>query len=144
VYSTPRFENDFEVTGSVSVELYASSTAVDTDFTAKLVDVWPNGFAQNLTDGIIRARYRDSAETPTFMNPDHVYKFTIELWGTSNVYLRGHRLSLEISSSNFPRFDRNLNTGEQASNGTRFVKATNTIYHDSQHPSAVVLPVVPP
>jgi putative CocE/NonD family hydrolase len=143
VFSTPPFKEDFEVTGPVSVDLYASSSAVDTDFTAKLVDVWPNGFAQNLTEGILRARYRNSSERVEFLNPGETYKLALDLWATSNVFLKGHKLRLEISSSNFPRFDRNLNTGEEASRGTRWVKATNTIVHDREHPSAVVLPVVP-
>jgi len=142
VYTTPAFKQDFEVTGPVSLELYAGSSAVDTDFTAKLVDVWPNGFAQNLTEGILRGRYRNSQEPPEFLNPGEVYKLTIDLWATSNVFLAGHKLRLEVSSSNFPRFDRNLNTGEDAARSTRFVKATNTIYHDREHPSALILPVV--
>lgn len=144
VYSTPAFERDTEITGPISLELFAKSTAVDTDFTAKLVDVAPDGFAQNLTEGIMRARYRDSQEKPVFMNPGQVYKFTIDLWSTSNVFLKGHVLRLEVSSSNFPRFDRNLNTGEATGAGENYVAATNTIYHDAQHPSALVLPVVPP
>jgi hypothetical protein len=143
VYTTPPLEADTEITGFISLEVYASSTAVDTDFTAKLVDVWPNGFAQNLTDGIQRARYRVSQQKPELMQPGQVYKLTIDAGATSNVFLSGHRLRLEVSSGNFPRFDRNLNTGEDQASGTRIVKATNTIYHDSQHPSAVVLPVVP-
>ncbi len=141
VYTTSAFDADFEVTGPVSVDLYASSSAVDTDFTAKLVDVWPNGFAQNLTEGIVRARYRKSQEKPEFMNPNEVYRFSIDLWATSNVFLRGHRLRLEISSSNFPRFDRNLNTGEDQGRSTHWVKATNWVYHDRTHPSALILPV---
>ena len=116
---------------------------MDTDFTAKLVDVWPNGFAQNLTEGIVRARYRNGQEKPELMNPGETYKFTIDLWATSNVFLAGHKLRLEISSSNFPRFDRNLNTGEDQAQATRMVKATNTIVHDRDHPSALILPVVP-
>ncbi len=143
VYTTPAFDTDFEVTGPVGVDLYASSSAVDTDFTAKLVDVWPNGFAQNLTEGIVRARYRNSPEKPEFMNPNEVYKFSIDLWATSNVFLKGHRLRLEISSSNFPRFDRNLNTGEEQGRSTHWVKATNWVYHDRDHPSALVLPIAP-
>jgi putative CocE/NonD family hydrolase len=127
----------------VSVELYANSSAVDTDFTGKLVDVWPNGFAQNLTEGILRARFRDSREKPEFLNPGQVYKLTLDLWATSNVFKPGHRLRLEISSSNSPRFDRNLNTGEDAAVSAHFVKATNSIYHDSGHPSALVLLVMP-
>jgi putative CocE/NonD family hydrolase len=142
VFTTPAFKQDFEVTGPVSLEVYATSSAVDTDFTGKLVDVWPNGFAQNLTEGILRMRYRDSREKPEFMNPGEVYKVAIDLWSTSNIFKAGHRLRLEISSSNFPRFDRNLNTGEPAAFSSRMVKATNTIYHDREHPSALVLPVV--
>jgi putative CocE/NonD family hydrolase len=143
VYSTPEFKEDCEVTGPVSAEIYASSSAVDTEFTSKLVDVWPSGFAQNLAEGILRARFRNSQEKAEFMNPGEIYKLNIDLWGTSNVFLRGHRLRLEISSSNFPRFDRNLNSGEDPAHATRWVKATNTIYHDSEHPSALILPLVP-
>jgi putative CocE/NonD family hydrolase len=143
IYSTPPLVQDVEVTGPVSVELYAKSSAVDTDFTAKLVDVGPDGFAQNLTEGIIRARYRNSQENPEFMNPGEVCKLNIDLWSTSNVFRKGHVLRLEISSSNFPRFDRNLNIGEDARFAQRFVSATNAIYHDAEHPSALVLPIVP-
>ena len=143
VYTTPAFKHDLEVTGPVTLELYASSSAVDTDFTAKLVDVWPNGFAQNLTEGVLRARYRNSQEQPEMMNPGEVYKLAVDLWATSNVFLAGHRLRLEVSSSNFPRFNRNTNTGEDPGQATRLVKATNTVYHDGDHPSALVLPVVP-
>jgi putative CocE/NonD family hydrolase len=144
IYSTPAFAQDTEITGPVSLDFFAKSTAVDTDFTAKLVDVAPDGFAQNLTEGIIRARYRDSQEKPTLMNPGQVYKFTIDLWSTSNVFLKGHVLRLEVSSSNFPRFDRNLNTGEVQGAGAHYTPATNTIYHDAEHPSVLVLPVVAP
>ena len=142
VYTTPAFEQDTEVTGPMRLELYASSSAVDTDFTGKLVDVSPDGYARNLTEGILRARYRGSREKPELMNPGQVYKLTISLWSTSNVFLAGHRLRLEVSSSNFPRFDRNLNTGEAQGNSASFMKATNTVYHDRAHPSALVLPVV--
>jgi hypothetical protein len=142
VYTTPPFEQDTEVTGPVRLELYASSSAVDTDFTGRLVDVWPNGYAQNLTEGILRARYRDSREKAELMNPGQVYKFNLSLWSTCNVFLAGHKLRLEVSSSNFPRFDRNLNTGQEPESSARFVKATNMVYHDRAHPSALVLPVV--
>jgi putative CocE/NonD family hydrolase len=144
VYSTASMTEDTEVTGPVSLELFGTSSAVDTDFAAKLVDVGPDGFAQNLTEGIVRARYRDSREKPVLMNPGQVYKFSIDLWSTSNVFRKGHVLRLEISSSNFPRFDRNLNTGEDAAFAQRFVSATNAVYHDSEHPSALLLPVVLP
>jgi putative CocE/NonD family hydrolase len=144
IYSTPVLTQDMEVTGPVSLEFYAKSSAVDTDFTAKLVDIWPNGFAQNLTEGIIRARYRESQEKPELMTPGQVYKFDLDLWSTGNVFRKGHVLRLEVSSSNFPRFDRNLNTGESATNSEHFVSATNIIFHDAEHPSALILPVVGP
>jgi len=143
VYSSGALSHDLEVTGPVSLELYAKSSAVDTDFTAKLVDVWPNGFAQNLTEGIIRARYRDSRYKAALMNPGEMYKFKIDLWATSNVFRQGHKLRVEVSSSNFPRFDRNLNTGQSAASSSAYVTATNTILHDTEHPSALVLPVLP-
>jgi len=143
VFTTPALAKDLEVTGPVTLDLYASSSAVDTDFTGKLVDVWPNGFAQNLTEGILRLRYRSSQEKPELAKPGETYHVTVDLWATSNVFLAGHKLRLEVSSSNFPRFDRNLNTGEEQAGGTRMSKATNVIYHDKAHPSALVLPVVP-
>jgi putative CocE/NonD family hydrolase len=143
VFTTLAFAKDTEVTGPVTLDLYASSSAVDTDFTGMLVDVWPNGFAQNLTSGILRMRYRNSQEKAELTNPGETYHLTVDLWATSNVFLAGHKLRLEVSSSNFPRFDRNLNTGEIQARGTRMVKATNVIYHDKAHPSALILPVVP-
>ena len=143
IYSTPPLKEELEVTGPIRAEIYASSSAVDTDFTVRLVDVWENGFAQNLTDGILRARYSKSPENAEFLNPGEIYKFTIDLGATSNVFLAGHKLRIEITSSNFPRFERNTNTGEDPSRSTRMVKATNTVYHDREHPSALILPVVP-
>jgi putative CocE/NonD family hydrolase len=143
VYTTPAFAKDTEVTGPVSLDLYVSSSAVDTDFTGMLVDVWPNGFAQNLTSGILRLRYRNSQEKPEAANPGETYHITVDLWATSNVFLAGHKLRLEVSSSNFPRFDRNLNTGEEQARGTRMVKATNVIYHDKLRPSALVVAILP-
>lgn len=143
VYSTAPLTKDLEITGPISLEVFIKSSAVDTDFTAKLVDVWPNGFAQNLTEGIIRARYRDSQEKPEWMNPGQIYKLRIDLWATSNVFRKGHTLRLEVSSSNFPRFDRNLNSGLEAGISQQTVSATNIIYHDDQHPSALIVPIVP-
>ncbi len=143
VYTTQAFQRDFEVTGPVSLELYVSSSAKDTDFTTKLVDVWPNGYAQNLTEGILRMRYRNTQEKVEMMTPGAVYPITVDMAGTSNVFLAGHRLRLEVSSSNFPRFDRNLNTGEEQASSSRMVKATNTVWHDQTRPSALILPVVP-
>jgi hypothetical protein len=131
------------VTGPVQLELFAKSSAVDTDFTAKLVDVGPDGFAQNLTEGIVRARYRNSQDKAELMNPGQIYKFTVDLWATANVFRKGHTLRLELSSSNFPRFDKNLNTGESAAVSVKTIPATNTIYHDAEHPSALILAIVP-
>jgi uncharacterized protein len=142
VYSTKALGEDMEVTGPVTLEVWVKSTAVDTDFTAKLVDVSPDGFAMNLTDGILRMRYRDSQEKPTLMNPGQIYKISVDLWATSNVFKKGHMLRLEVSSSNFPRFDRNLNTGAEQATSRDFISATNTILHDAEHPSALLLPVM--
>jgi putative CocE/NonD family hydrolase len=144
VYTAPAFAKDTEVTGPVSLDLYVSSSAFDTDFTGMLIDVWPNGFSQNLTSGILRLRYRNSQEKPEFATPGTMYHVTVDLWATSNVFLAGHRLRLEVSSSNFPRFDRNLNSGEDQAHATRVVKARNVIYHDSAHPSALILPFIYP
>ncbi len=143
VYSTRPLEEDVEVTGPVTVTLYATSSAVDTDFTAKLLDVGDCGFARNLTDGILRARYRTPRTAASFIEPGRVYEYTIDLWATSNVFRKGHQIRLEISSSNFPRFDRNLNTGESIAAGSQFVPAMQTVLHSVEHPSHVTLPVVP-
>ena len=140
VYSTPPLDRDIEVTGPVVVNLWAASSAPDTDFTAKLVDVEPDGFARNLTDGIIRARYRNSRSDPELIEPGRVYEYTIDLWATSNLFKAGHRIRVEISSSNFPRFDRNPNTGAQPGSDARLEPALQRIFHNSQYPSHVLLP----
>ena len=143
VYTSAELREPLEVTGPIQVKLYAATTARDTDWTAKLVDVHPNGFAQNIQDGILRARYRESSVQPSFLEPGKVYEYTIDLWATSNTFLAGHRIRVEISSSNFPRFDRNLNTGEDPATGTRMETATQTIRHSAEFPSHIVLPVIP-
>jgi len=143
VYSTPPLAHDLEVTGPVRFEFFAASSVADTDFTAKLLDVAPDGTAINLTEGILRARYRRSQATPAPLVPGKPYLLSIDLWATSNVFRNGHRLRLEVSSSNFPRFDRNLNTGNPAANSATWLQATNTILHDKAHPSALILPMVP-
>ncbi len=144
VFSTPALQKDLDVTGPVSMTLYVSSTAPDTDFTAVLVDVAPDGSARNIATGIQRMRFRDGDYTTAkFMEPGQVYKVKLDLWATSNVFLAGHRLRVEVSSSNFPRWDRNLNTKESPESGSHFVKATNTIFHDATHPSSLDLPVMP-
>ena len=144
VYTSAVLTEPLEITGPITVELWASSSAVDTDFTAKLVDVRPDGYAMNLQDGIIRARYRDSASDPKPMEPNTPYRFVIDLWATSNVFEPGHRVRLEISSSNFPRFDRNLNTGQAFGEGSVGIAAAQTIFHQTDRPSCVVLPILGP
>jgi putative CocE/NonD family hydrolase len=149
VFQTQPLGEDLEVTGSVVVDLWASSSAVDTDFTAKLVDVYPpnsdfpEGIELNVEDGIMRARYRDSLEKATFMTPGQIYRFRIELYPTSIRFAKGHRIRVDISSSNFPRFDINPNTGEPLNQNRRTAVALNAIYHDGEHPSNIVLPVIP-
>src|ERR1051325_338613 len=143
VFSTPRLTEDTEVTGFITLELYVSTSPVDTAFTALLVDVDESGYARFLTDGIVRARYRESTKQASLITPGKIYRYTIDLWTTANVFKAGHRIRLNISSSNFPRFNRNLNTGEDIINSTRSVAAHQTIYHDREHPSALILPMIP-
>ena len=143
VYATPPLEREVEATGPVKVVLYAASSARDTDFTAKLVDVYPNGYSMNVAQGILRARYRDSWEQPTLLEPGKVYEFTVDLWSTSNCFQKGHRILVEISSSNFPQFDRNPNTGNPLGQDADLEKAHQTVYHDGEHPSHIVLPIIP-
>ncbi len=143
VYTTAPLEENLEVIGPVRAVLYVSSSVRDTDFTAKLVDVFPDGAARNLTDGILRLRYRESLSEPAPLEPGQVYRVTVDAGVTANVFLPGHRIRLEISSSNFPRFDRNPNTGGPAAQETRLLPAAQTVYHDAQHPSQLVLMVVP-
>jgi uncharacterized protein len=142
VYSTPPLEEDTEVTGPVEVVLYAKSTAPDTDFTAKLVDVHPDGKAYNISNGIIRASSREGLGTRTPIEPGEVYEYRLALQPTSNLFKRGHRIRLEISSSNFPHYDRNLNTGEEPGFGSEMRTARQTILHDAEHPSRLILPIV--
>jgi hypothetical protein len=143
IFSTPPLERDLEVTGFVSVDMYASTSVRDTDFTALLADVDATGYARFLTDGVVRARYRNSTEQPEMIVPGQVYKYTIDLWATGNVFKTGHRVRLYISSSNFPRFNRNLNTGESMLGASRSLIARQTVYHDGKYSSALVLPVIP-
>ncbi|MFC6766601.1 CocE/NonD family hydrolase [Natrinema soli] len=149
VFRTTPLERDLTITGPIRVRLYAETTAVDTDFTAKLIDEYPpsddfsDGFALNLTDSICRARYRGYRDDPDFVEPGAVYEYELELYPTANVFTEGHRIRLDISSSNFPRYDVNRNTGERLYGGRTAETATNTIYHDRKHPTSVELPVVP-
>ncbi len=145
VYTTPVLEQDVEVTGPITVHLWTTSSAPDTDFVARLVDVYPDGYAQNLTDGINRARYRNfsKGEAPTLIEPGKAYEYEIDLWATSNVFKAGHAIRLDITSSNFPRWDRNPNTGHDIGADDELAVAHQTILHDSDHPSYVELPIVP-
>ena len=142
VYTGEPLLEDTEVTGPIAVSLWACSDAPDTDFVARLVDVHPDGFAQNLADGIIRARYRHG-ETPEWLEPGKPYEFNIDLWATANVFKRGHRVRLDIASASFPRWDRNLNTDAPIGAGTEMRPARQTILHDAEHPSHVLLPLIP-
>jgi len=143
VYTGEILTTAMEVTGPVSLKLFAASSAPDTDFTAKLIDVRPDGYAQNVVEGVLRARFRESLSTPTLITPEKVYEYTIDLWATSHVFKAGHRLRLEVSSSNFPRYDRNPNTGHDFGGDAEVRVAQQTIFHDQRYPSHLVLPVIP-
>jgi putative CocE/NonD family hydrolase len=149
VFMTPPLEQNVEVTGPIDVKLWVSSSALDTDFTAKLIDVhpprpdFPAGLDMNLEDGILRARFRGSLDHAELMQAGQVYPLTIHLYPTSNLFVKGHRIRLDISSSNFPRFDVNPNTGEALNANRRLAVATNIIFHDREHPSQVILPIIP-
>jgi putative CocE/NonD family hydrolase len=149
VFQTPPLEQEVELVGPIVVKLWAASSAVDTDFTAKLVDVgppnvdYPDGFAMNICDSIVRARFRNGFEKEELLEPGQVYEFTIEPQGVANRFLPGHRIRLDISSSNFPQFDVNPNSGEPIGRDRRRVVAQQTLYHDAEHPSHVVLPIIP-
>jgi uncharacterized protein len=143
VYMTEPLKEEIEVTGPIRVDLYASSSAPDTDFMAKLVDIWPSGFVQRLCDGMVRARFREGMDRPSLIEPGKIYKFSIDCWNTCQVFKTGHRIGLEISSSAFPKFDRNLNTGAPLGITTEMAIAEQRIYHNVEHQSAVVLPIIP-
>lgn len=144
VYTTAPLAEDTEVTGPVEVKLYAASSAVDTDFTATVIDVYPDGRAINICEGIRGARFRESLEHPTLIQPEKVYEFPISLWATSNLFKAGHRIRLEISSSNFPRYARNQNIGNPFGTSAEIRTAEQTIHHDAQYASRLILPVIPP
>jgi hypothetical protein len=143
VYTSDAMTEDTEVCGPVTANLYASTSAKDTDFTAKLIDVWSNGFAERLSDGIVRARFRTGMEKQVPIEPGSVYEYKIDVWNTCQMFLRGHRIRVEVSSSAFPKYSRNLNTGAPLGRTSDMVTAHQTILHDQQHPSYVTLPIVP-
>jgi len=142
VYSTPPIELETEVSGQVHAVLYASTSARDTDFWAQLTDVFPSGFSMHLTEGIIRGRYHKSLEAPELLEPEKVHEFKIDLWITSNLFLKGHKIRLDVSSSSFPKYDRNPNTGHEFGMDAETFPANQRIYHDSKFSSHIVLPIV--
>lgn len=143
VYTTPKLEKDLEITGPLTVTLFAASSARDTDFTAALVDVFPHGYTHLIQEGIIRARYRNSDSEASLIEPGKAYKYTIDLWATSYLIKEGHKIRVEVSSSNFNRWDRNPNTGNEFGLDAEIIKATQTILHDTEHPSYITLPIIP-
>ncbi|WP_084655478.1 CocE/NonD family hydrolase [Nocardia altamirensis] len=143
VYTGAPLSADTRVTGPISVELYAASSAVDTDWTAKLVDVHPDGTARNLNNGILRASFRESSSQPTPIVPGEIYKYTIKIWPTSNMFRAGHKIRLEISSSDYPQYAPNPNTGTAFGTSDEIRIANQRIYHDPAHPSSITLPIIP-
>lgn len=144
VYTTPPLAEPVEVTGPVKLVLHAASSAVDTDFFARLVDVSPDGYAANVCEGILRARYRNSYAAPELLEPGKPYELSIDMLVTSNLFQAGHRIRLEVASSSFPRFDRNPNTGGAVAEARELLPAVQTVFHDSARPSHLLLPVIPP
>jgi putative CocE/NonD family hydrolase len=142
VYSTPPLGSNLDVTGPVTVKLFASSSARDTDFWAQLTDVFPNGYSMHLTEGIIRGRYRNSLEKQELLDPEAVYEFNIDLWVTSNMFQAEHRIRLDLSSSSFPKYDRNPNTGNEFGKDTAMIVAEQKIYHNAKYASHITLPIV--
>ncbi len=142
-YTSDPLAADLEVTGPITIVLYAAPDGPDTDWTAKLVDVAPSGYAKNLCDGVIRARFRESLSNPSLLDAGKVYEYEIEVGVTGNVFRQGHCIRLEISSSNFPRFDRNPNTGHDFGVDTEMRPARQTIHHSREYPSHIALPVIP-
>lgn len=142
-YTTPEFKEDFEVTGPLELHLFASTTARDTDFTAKLIDVYPNGRAYNLAEGIKRASGRKFIEKPELINPGEIYEFVITMGHTSQLFRRGHRLRIDVTSSDFPQWDRNMNTGNPIGEDAHGIITTQTIYHHPDYASYIDLPVMP-
>ncbi|MSS73759.1 MAG: CocE/NonD family hydrolase [Candidatus Latescibacteria bacterium] len=141
-YTSDPLKRDLDVTGPVTCVLYGMSSAPDTDWVVRLSDVSPDGTSRNVCDGILRARYRDSRQHPSLLTPNQVYRYEVDLWATSNVFRTGHRIRVAVTSSNFPRFDRNLNTGGPCNEEARGQTAVNTLFHDGVRPSHIVFPVV--
>jgi uncharacterized protein len=142
VYSTPPLESEVEISGPVAVKIHASTSAKDTDFWAQLVDVYPNGFSMHLTEGIIRGRYRKSLERPELLEAGKVYEFDIDLWVISNCFLKNHKIRLDVSSSSFPKYDRNPNMGHEFGRDSELIVASQKVFHSGEYPSHVLLPIV--
>jgi uncharacterized protein len=143
VYTTEPLSEDTEVCGPIKARLWASTSGRDADFMAKLLDVWPEGFAQRLSDGMVRARFREGMDRPEPVEPGRVYPLDVDVWNTCQLLRAGHRIRLEVASSAFPKFDRNPSTGEPLGKTARLERSEQKILHDREHPSHVVLPIVP-
>ena len=143
VYSTEPMKSDTEVCGPIRAEVYAASSATDTDFMVKLIDVWTDGYAERLSDGMVRARYRDGMESASPIEPGKIYRYSVDVWNTCEMFKVGHRIRVEIASSGVPKFDRNPNTGEPLGKTTRMQSADQKIFHDREHPTHLILPIVP-
>src|SRR5581483_1018066 len=140
VFTSEPLTEDLEVTGPVVLHLFASTDRTDTDFTGKLVDVHPDGYAQILLEGIIRGRHRATFRTEQLLIPEKIYDFYVDLWSTSNVFLKNHRIRIEVSSSDFPKYDKNPNTGHRFGEDAELEIAHQKVYHDGSTASFVLLP----
>jgi putative CocE/NonD family hydrolase len=141
-YTSHPLEKDLTVVGPIKAILYATSSAPDTDWVVRLCDVWPDGRSISVCDGILRARYRKSLAQPELMNAGEVYRFEIDLWSTAQVFQAGHRIRVEVTSSDFPRYDRNLNTGGPFGEEVQGQVALNTIFHNAEKASHILLPII--
>ncbi|QQE79186.1 CocE/NonD family hydrolase [Alicyclobacillus sp. SO9] len=142
VYTSAPLDEELEVTGPVKAQLYASTSAPDTDFMVQLHDLWPNGYAQRLCDGMVRVRFRKGMANPEFVEPEKIECYEIDCWNTAHVFLPGHRIVVHVTSSAFPKYDRNPNTDKELGRTMQMEKAAQRIYHDAEHPSAVILPII--
>jgi putative CocE/NonD family hydrolase len=143
VYTSEAFAKQQLICGPVRAHLYASSSATDTDFTVKFLDVWPNGFAQRMSDGMVRARFRDGGDKMSLIEPGKIYAYDVDVWNTCQEFPEGHRMRIEVASSAFPKYDRNQNTGEPLGRTANIKIAQQTIYHDAEHSSYVTIPLAP-
>jgi putative CocE/NonD family hydrolase len=141
-YTSEKLKEPLSVVGPVKAILYGLSSAPDTDWVVRLCDVWPDGRSISVCDGILRGRYRNSSECEELMVPDQIYRFEVDLWATAQTFLPGHRIRVQVTSSDFPRYDRNLNTGGPFGEEVLGQVAANTIFHDALRSSHVVLPIM--